>query len=239
MARSLDKIKARKLRRRGQSIKDIAKQISASPSIVSKWCNDILLTEEQQGKLWKKQLDAGYRGRMKATELKKRKRLEEIERLRKEGIKEVGKLNKREFFTAGIGLYWGEGFKSYDQVAFVSSDPQLVLFMIDWLREFCGITDDRFALRVGLNEAHKKRIKVVEKYWSKLTGIPLSQFTKTSIKKVKTKKIYENFNDYYGALRIVVRRGTRLHRKIIGWIEGLNLNIRHKAGSRLVSKVVS
>lgn len=239
MARSLDKIKARKLRRRGQSIKDIAKQINASPSIVSKWCNDILLTKEQQRRLWKKQLDAGYRGRMKATELKKKKRLEEIEILRKEGIKEVGKLNTREFFTTGIGLYWGEGFKSCDQTAFVSSDPKIVIFMMDWLRKFCHVTDDRFSLRVGLNEAHKKRMNEVRKYWSELTGISLSQFTKTSIKKVKTKKVYENFNNHYGALRVVVRRGTHLHRKIMGWIEGLNLNIYRKAGSRLVSKAVS
>lgn len=224
MARSLDKIKARKLRQRGKSIREIAKEIDASISTISKWCNDIILTSEQLKRLWKKQQDASYRGRLKVTEKKKQERLNEIIRLCQEGIKEIGSLTKRDFFIAGVGLYWGEGFKKYGQTGFVSSSPELALFMINWFKKICGIKNDEFVLRVGINEAHAKRIKIVEHYWSKLTGIPLSQFTKTSLKKVKNKKIYENFNNHYGTLRVLVRRSTKLQRKINGWIEGLYKN---------------
>ena len=93
--------------------------------------------------------------------------------------------------------------------------------MLEWFKNCCKVSNNRFSFRVGINEIHKDRVKKVEKYWSQLTGIPLSQFNKVSLKKTKIKKIYKNYNEYYGTLRIKVRQGTRLRRKIDGWIEGL------------------
>ena len=66
-----------------------------------------------------------------------------------------------------------------------------------------------------------KRVKEVEEYQSKITGISLSQFTKTTLIKAKTKRVYPNFNNHYGNLRVLVLKGTKLRRKINGWIEGL------------------
>jgi len=67
---------------------------------------------------------------------------------------------------------------------------------------------------------HRKRIKELENFWSNLMSIPLSQFTKTVLIKTRTKKIYSN-NNHYGTVRVTVRKGTQLRRRIIGWIEGL------------------
>ncbi len=101
----------------------------------------------------------------------------------------------------------------------------MILFILEWFREICNVPAGRFSFQVKINEIHKNRVKEVENYWSKLTGISLSQFTKTILIKVRNKKVYPNLDDHYGTLRIVVRQGTQLRRKINGWIEGLTKGI--------------
>jgi transcriptional regulator with XRE-family HTH domain len=223
MAKIQEKIKAQALRRRGQSINEIAQELNISKSTVSIWCRNISLTPGQIKRLVRKQTSKSYEGRLKGLEKIRQKRLQEVELLRKEGIKEIKKLNKREFLIAGVAIYWSEGYTApvNYEVGFTNSDPKMILFMLEWFKKCCKVSDDRFSLRVGINEIHKDRIREVEKYWSQLTKIPLSQFNKISLKKTKIKKIYENHNEHYGTLRIKVRKGTRLRRKIDGWIEGL------------------
>jgi len=223
MAKFKEKNKALKLRRKGESINDIAKKLKVSKSIVSLWCRDISLSPRQIKRLVEKQKIGSYRGRLKFLERVRNKRIKEAARLRKEGLKEIGKLSRRDIFIAGIAMYLSEGttFPSKEEVSFSNSDPKVILFILKWFEEICGISNDRFAIQIRINKIHKKRIKKVENYWSKLTGIPLSQFTKTILIKVKNKKIYPNHNIYYGTVRVMVHRGTQLRRKINGWIEGL------------------
>lgn len=47
MAKSKEKLEAINLRKKGQSIKYIAKTLSVSIGSVSLWCKDVVLTEEQ------------------------------------------------------------------------------------------------------------------------------------------------------------------------------------------------
>ena len=223
MAKIIEKIKAQELRQKGWSINEIAQKLNTSKSTTSVWCRDISLTPIQIQRLVEKQTSKSYKGRLKGLEKIRQKRLQEVELLRKEGIKEIKKLNKKEFLIAGIAIYWSEGYTApvNYEVGFTNSDPKMVLFMLEWFKNCCKVSNNRFSFRVGINEIHKDRVKKVEKYWSQLTGIPLSQFNKVSLKKTKIKKIYKNYNEYYGTLRIKVRQGTRLRRKIDGWIEGL------------------
>ena len=223
MAKIIEKIKAQELRQKGWSINEIAQKLNISKSTTSVWCRDISLTPIQIQRLVEKQTSKSYKGRLKGLEKIRQKRLQEVKFLRKEGIKEIKKLNKKEFLIAGIAIYWSEGYTApvNYEVGFTNSDPKMVLFMLEWFKNCCKVSNNRFSFRVGINEIHKDRVKKVEKYWSQLTGIPLSQFNKVSLKKTKIKKIYKNYNEYYGTLRIKVRQGTRLRRKIDGWIEGL------------------
>ena len=75
-----------------------------------------------------------------------------------------------------------------------------------------------------LDSVAKKKTKDIEKYWSKLTEIPISQFQKPFYQKVKWQKIYEHPENYHGVLRIRVKRSTDFLRKIKGYIEGFKLN---------------
>ena len=70
-------------------------------------------------------------------------------------------------------------------------------------------------------EIHKERLSVVQEYWSNLTNIPITQFSKPSLKHSKIRKIYLNNDNYFGSLQIKVRKGTNLNYEILGFIDGL------------------
>lgn len=223
MAKFKEKNKALELRKQGKSISEIAEKLSVSKSIVSRWCRDIGLTKKQIDALYRKMMIGSYKGRMKFLERVRKLRKEETLKLKKEGIEEIGKIDKRDLFTAGVALYWAEGTKSpnAEETSFSNSDPKMILWMLKWFKEVCNITKDRLVVQIRINEIHKDRVSEVENYWSRLTKIPLNQFTKTVLIKINSKKVYSN-NNHYGTVRITVRKGTQLRRKIIGWIEGLS-----------------
>lgn len=224
MAKTKKKVLAQKLRRKGLSISEIARKLNMQKSgTISRWCRDIALTSEQIERLVAKKISGSYKGRIKFLERVRRERIRETKLMRKEGIKEIGKLDKRNFFIAGVAMYLSEGFtsSSSEEVSFSNSDPYVILFMLKWFKKICKVNKDKFTIQVRINRIHKDRIKKVESYWLKLTGIPLSQFTKTILIKAKSKKIYPNHDSHYGNVRIKVLQGTKLRRKINGWVEGL------------------
>ncbi|PIP24397.1 MAG: hypothetical protein COS25_01780 [Candidatus Nealsonbacteria bacterium CG02_land_8_20_14_3_00_37_10] len=223
MARFIEKNKALKLRKIGKSINEIATELNIAKSTVSSWCRNIQLGSKQIERLVKRQESGSYKGRMKFLERTRKERIKEVALLRKQGIKEIGKLSKRDFFISGVAIYWSEGYtySGGEQVGFTNSDPKMILLMLRWFKEICNIPDDNISLQVKINEIHKDRIKEVENYWSNITKISIGQFNKTVLIKSKAKKIYPNSGDYYGTLRITVRKGTKLRRRINGWIEGL------------------
>jgi hypothetical protein len=225
MAKFELKSKAHSLRKQGKSIREIVYILKAPLSTVSYWCRDIELTEQQQARLVARQKSRSYAGRLKAVEYLKRQRIEATKELRNEGVKEIKKLTDREFFMAGIGLYWGEGYRKHETIGFTSKDEKIIKFIISWFKKFLKIKTTDFILRVSINRSHKSRTKEIENYWSSVTKVPTKQFTKASYIKPKQKKIYELPNEYYGTLRTTIRKSRAKHRKFMGWIEGLYENI--------------
>lgn len=221
MAKALQRLKARGMRYEGKSVLEIARKLRVSKSSVSYWTRDIILSERQLEKLRKNSLKGAERGRFRGALAQKKRRLRLIELSNAEGIAKLGILSEKEFFSVGVALYWAEGTKKRREVVFCNSDPSLVNFMIRWLQRGFGVKKDEFAVCVGINEIHRPREKVVRKYWSGITSIPLSQFRKTSFKKVQNKKVYKNFNTHYGTLTVKVLKPARFYYKIMGLIEGL------------------
>jgi hypothetical protein len=228
MVKIIEKNKVLQLRKKGNSINEISQKLNVPKSTVSVWCRNIQLTPEQIERLTKKQESGSYKGRMKFLERIRKERIKEVALLRRRGIKEIGKLNKRDLFIAGVVMYWSEGYTYLggDQVGFTNSDPKMILFILKWLEKICGVSKDNMSLQVKINQIHKNRIKEVEHYWSNITKIPLNQFNKTVLIKSKIKKIYPNHHSHYGTLRVIVHRGTKLRRKINGWIEGLTKGVK-------------
>jgi transposase-like protein len=221
MAKSEKKIQARKFRRDGQSIKSIARDLEVSPGSVSLWCRDIVMTREQLDILEKNSKDPYYGKRLQNSLKQQSIRVEKTDRLKREGIEEVGKLSKRELLLVGIALYWAEGYKKDSQVGLGSSDSKMMQLYVKWLRECFDYSVEDLLFRVTVNESHEYRIKEIVQYWADLFGINISYFQKSFYQKAKWQKSYEHPEEYFGVLRIRVRKSSDFLRKIHGYIEGL------------------
>lgn len=216
------KLKARQLRKKGLSVKEIQKRLKVSRSSVSLWVRDVKLTKKQLEKLYLNKKTGQLKGSIIAAMNKIKAREELTKKLLQEGKKEIGNLSGRDKFIAGIALYSGEGSKTDGNVAFANSDPNLIKFMIDWFREFCKVHEKKFrgALYIHDNLDEKK----AKQFWSTLSGIPLNQFTKTYIVKNNPKRLRKT-KCIYGVFRVSLSNAN-LHRKIMGWISGILKNFQ-------------
>jgi len=219
MAKSLQKIEARRLRRAGNSIKDIAKSLAVSKSTVSVWCSDIKLSPRQIDILHHKMVKASYKGRLKGAEKQRQKKIQILDHFKRLGWKEIGKMNNRDLLMFGLGLYLGEGNKSGNNFQFVNSDPRVIRAIIKWLQLF-GITRDNFYCNIILNNIYKDRIIEIEKYWASILKIPLTQFKKTVLIKSVNKKVYEDKRRYIGTMILRVYKSSKLLYKVLGLIDG-------------------
>ena len=92
-------------------------------------------------------------------------------------------LNEKEKLlkTAGLMLYWGEGAKKNSHcVDFANSDPDMILVFLKFLRQIYQINESR--LRIYLYSYNSLPTYDLITYWSKLTKIPPSQFSKPYIR---------------------------------------------------------
>jgi len=82
----------------------------------------------------------------------------------------------------GVMLYWGEGCKSdkTSMVDFANSDKDMIIVFLKFLRKICGIDEKK--LRVYSYFYSNQNIKKNINYWSKITKIKKSQFTKPYIR---------------------------------------------------------
>jgi len=216
----------RQLRKKGLSLGQICEKTGVPKTTIRSWIKDIKLSQKQLDKLKSKTQKALQEGRINKQKQDKELRISNEKRLLLKGIARVGNLNNRNLFTAGVALYWGEGFKNKHEhrLGFCNSDPEMIRFYIKWLEKSLGVKKDSIIARLTLNESYKKRTKEIEDYWSKITGIPRNQFTKTFYQRTRWKKQY-NEDNYYGVLRIHVKDSLNMLLLMKGFIEGLKLNL--------------
>ena len=157
---------ARQLRRTGLPLAEIAARLGVSRSSVSLWVREVDFAP----------LPRPARGRRRDPNALQRRKRAEIDRLVEEGRDRIGRLSEREFLVAGVTLYAGEGSKTDGTVRFVNSDPRMQVFFCAWLRRFFEIDESRLRLALYLHQGLD--LSAAMAYWSGLTGIPESQFTK-------------------------------------------------------------
>lgn len=105
-------------------------------------------------------------------------------------------------------LYWAEGGKSEraSGLRFVNTDPVLAKLYISLLRLTFPLDESRIRIRIHLHYYHSHREAIT--FWSKLLGVPSSQFGKIYVKKRSVQKRFrKNFqgicfiNYFDGAVR--------------------------------------
>lgn len=220
--KSVEYEKALVLRKTGKSIKKIATILGVSVSIVSVWCRGVELTEQQKEKLKRRKIRVRHLRRLaKQSHLAK---ISRVKKLLEDAKAEIRPLSKQELFLTGLALYWAEGFKSIKEgrLGFCNSDPKMIKFIIKWFEKVLKIKKENFILRTEFNETHKDREEEIKHFWSKLTDIPLNQFEKPFYHRSSWLRNYTNRDNYFGVLRVRVRKSSELLNKMRGWINGLS-----------------
>ena len=214
-----EKKTAIKLRKKGFSYNQIKNRLRVSKSTLSIWCRDIILTPKQMENLIKRKLRGSEKGRIIGAKKQQQKRVKKTKKLLRLGMKEVGKLSKRDEFIAGIGLYLGDGFKIDKSVGFSNSNPKIISFMMRWFRNFCDVLEKDFRGRIWIHDSSDE--KKAKKYWSKTTMIPIDQFHRSYIVKNKqnSNKIRKKLHSY-GVFTVIIMR-VQIQRKILGYMSGI------------------
>lgn len=221
MAKFDKKAQVYRLRKQGESIGDIAKDVGVSKSTVSLWCRNIKLTRKQEERLKQKVITAGHKGRLLGAQVNKQKRLDAIDTCKKTAKKEIRTLSQRDLTILAAALFWAEGAKTGSRFIFINSDPNMMLCMLRYLVEVEKVDQSRLSVTVQINKVHKARIQKVLQFWSSFLKVPIAQFGTPYYIKVAPKKVYDNYNTYYGIARLAVREGSSLQYKMLGYINAL------------------
>lgn len=212
----LERNKAIELRKQGNTLHEIAQKIPVSKGSLSYWLRDIKLSAKQLKRI-------EYKNSMikdkfiHFNELRSKEARRDKDIIISNAGAEIEKLSDYELKLIGIALYWAEGCKGLanSSVEFTNSDPAMIKLMMRWFRSACEVKEDRFRIRIQLHDDDK--IEKSLRYWSGITNIPLTQFTKPYTKispgsRQKTGNIIPN-----GICSIRIG-DVRLLTRIKGWI---------------------
>ena len=186
------KEQAASLRRKGHSLIQIGRELNIAKSTISLWVRNIILPKEAQINLNQRSI----KGRTKALEILSAKRnfvklqyYQEAEKI----IKNVVHSKDKNFWRLITSvIFWCEGSKRrLSSLYFTNSDPQLISLFIHGLRNSFPIEEKRFRAMLHIHEYHNEKKQM--QFWSKVTGIPLSQFHKSYLKPHTGIRARENY----------------------------------------------
>jgi transposase len=210
--------KARDLRAKGHTYAEIAAELGVSKGSVSLWVRDMPRPGRISSEECRNRSTAGVSAYWQAEGLRREARRLAV---RDRAAAEIGGLSDREILVAGAIAYWCEGSKdkpyrrSANRVVFINSDLDLTLFFLRFLA-VAGVDRDRLICQLHIHESAD--VEAAQQYWQKATGVPAEQFRRPTLKRHNPKTIRKNTGElYHGCLRIEVRRGVELYRKIEGW----------------------
>lgn len=165
------------MRLKGASYSQIRKKVSVSKSSLSLWLQGMPLSDERIRAL--RGNSAIRIERYRETRRKTREGRWSV--VRKHVASEIGRLNSRELFIAGLFLYWGEGGKTQlSSTTLSNTDPAMILFFMHWLASL-GVPKSR--LRVHVHLYQDMDVQKELRYWSRVLHLPMSAFRKPYVKK--------------------------------------------------------
>lgn len=211
---------AQEMRTNGMSLDDISKKLHVTKSTLSFWCKNIALSNLAIKKIKTAGKIKSVRGLLRYSEVKRKERIERNILQKNEGSLALGSISQRDIMMTGIGLYWGEGYKSENgEFGFTNSNPHMIRFYFKWL-SLWGVKKDSLIFRLTLNQVFRKQENKIMDFWVNFLNIKKEQFSKTTFIKTKLKKAsLKNMETYKGILRVKVRKGSSLRNKVLGSIE--------------------
>ena len=173
MTKPILKSRAIELRKQGFSYTDIKAKINVSKSTLNDWLKNVAYKPN------KFVLNKLKRAQELSSAARRRIRVESEERSLLSAQGDIGnKISSRDLLFFGLGLYAGEGSKTC-VLRVANSDAEIIKLAMTWLKKVYGLRNHNFSIRIHLYP--DSNIRKCLDYWAKNTGLPFSQFQKTSI----------------------------------------------------------
>ena len=172
------RIEALMLRRQGVSIPAIARRLHISKSTAFLWVGHLRLTKQQADRLVANSVDGREKGREAMCLIREGKQHNREQQAQVLVSKMLHPNPSKEFWQLlAAMLFWCEGGKrGLTSLRFANSDPRLIRVFLHALRKGFDIQEKKFRAVIHLHGYHDE---VQQKaFWSKVTGIPLEQFSK-------------------------------------------------------------
>lgn len=177
------------LRKKGYSIKEVAKLCKISVGTASLWLREIKLSEKAKERIQKRRI----LGKDKARNFARKRKTESIKIAQEEAEKELQYYSPRvtDARLLVAFLFWAEGEKTDQNVTFINSDPKMVQVFLKLFRTYFDLDDSKFRALVHIHEYHSES-KIID-FWTDVTDIPREQFQKTYKKKNTGIRKKENY----------------------------------------------
>ena len=212
------------LRLDGKTYGEIRNIFKIPKSTLSGWFSNLKISRGAR-KILESKKKNGYFKLIEFNKSRTLSILKENEDIRKKYESYVGKLSERELSILGAALYWGEGYKNFNQrksvypyVCLGNSDPKMIIIFINFLEKILSIARDRMKAQVFIYPGiiPEKAIN----YWQKITGLPNENF-RCQMALSRSSQGKRPFNLLpYGTLQIRVSQRQEFF-KIKGLIDGI------------------
>src|SRR3954470_7174490 len=202
--------RARELRREGRSLTAIAREVGIAKSTASLWVCEIPLTAEQRGRLYALS-DRQRAGNSARSRLAREARID---------AQTLGRMIARidePLHQAGCMLYWAEGSKSRNSLAFVNSDEEMMRFFLRFLW-LLDVPAERIRLSVNVHLGNGLTLEEIEAWWLERLDLPGSCLRKATVNRASSASKRLRKPLVYGTARITVN-STRLVQTIYGAIQ--------------------
>lgn len=180
MDRQKIKEKAIKLRKQGRTYSEIQKSLGTRipKSTLSYWCCKIELPKKHRDRIRELILRNAHKGREVALIVNRVKREKYLKSVADRNKHLAKALRNKDIAKITLAmLYLGEGGKNQrGSLLFGNSDPFIISLFLSSLRYCYNIDESKF--RCTLMCRADQNTKKLEKFWSNITKIPLSQFYK-------------------------------------------------------------
>ncbi len=216
------------LRLEGKTYGEIRKTFKIPKSTLSGWFSALKINNKAK-KILESKKKNGYYKLVEFNKTRTSEILKENENIRKKYESIVGRLSSRELMILGAALYWGEGYKNFNQkrsvypyVCLGNSDPEMIIIFIHFLEKILGIRKDRIRAPIFIYPGMIPE-KAVD-YWQKLTKIPRENFRcQMALSRASQGKRPKNLLPY-GTLQLRVIKRQEFF-KIKGLMDGIIKNI--------------
>ena len=169
------------LRKKGRTYTEIQKTVGVPipKSTLSYWCKNVQLPKEYEERVSKIVANGAERGRKIAVAVNRVRREKYLKALEKRNLYLLRKLDKDVLKIALAMLYLGEGAKWRRSrgLCLGSSDPNIIKLYLKSLRACYNINEDKLRCRIG--HRADQGLDKLQKFWSRITKIPLKYFYRT------------------------------------------------------------